>query len=351
MKGRGTSQNPPNRFAPTRIELNPIDDEYPEGKELSLASNKLTQYFDDVSRSIITENNSPDIPFRYSVNPYRGCEHGCSYCYARPTHEYLGFSSGIDFEQKIIIKRDAARLLRNAFNAKNWQGDVVNFSGVTDVYQPIEATVKIMRQCLETLVEFRNPAVIITKNYRVTRDIDLLKKLSQYQAILVFISITTLNNELSAKLEPRASSPARRLKALQELSSEGIPCGVMIAPVIPGLNEHEIPSILQNAANMGASTASYSLLRLPHSVKDIFIDWIKQHYPLRATKVTQRIKQLRGGQLNKNDFGKRMRGDGFWAEELQKLFLLYRKKYALNQPIKLSSHYFRKSTTHQITLF
>src|SRR5207302_143244 len=251
--------NPKNRFE--SIERVP---EPPQDSDDT--SSPQTQFFADSSKSIVAYNDSPDVGFDASVNPYRGCEHGCVYCYARPTHEYLGFSAGLDFETKIMVKTEAPLLLRKQFLSKSWTSQEVGTGTVTDPYQPVERRLKLTRQCLEVLAEFRNPVGIITKNYLVTRDIDLLAELARYDAAVVFVSVTTLDADLARKMEPRTTQPAARLRAIRELTQAGIPAGVFIAPVIPGLTDHEIPAILKAAAEAGARFAGMVPIRLPHGV-------------------------------------------------------------------------------------
>jgi DNA repair photolyase len=267
-------------------------------------------------------NDSPDVGFEVSINPYRGCEHGCVYCFARPTHEYLGLSAGLDFETKIFVKDDAPALLRKELSAAKWQPKVVSISGVTDPYQPIERRLELTRRCLEVFAEFRNPVGIVTKNHLICRDIDLLAELAQHQAAAAFLSITTLDAELARRMEPRATQPAGRLAAIEELTRAGIPVGVLIAPVIPGLNDHEIPAILEAAAKAGALSAGYVLLRLPYGLGPLFEQWLRQHYPERCEKVLSRLRDMRGGEIYDARFGSRMRGEGVMAEQIAGLFAL-----------------------------
>src|SRR5438094_8323813 len=250
IRGRGAAENPPNRFKQIRYENDPDVGEFEQ-------PSPTTHFLKDTSKSVIATNESPDVGFSSSVNPYRGCEHGCIYCFARPTHEYLGFSAGLDFETKIVVKEDAPELLREELMAPKWQPEVIAISGVTDPYQPIERKLEITRRCLEVLAEFRNPVAIITKNHLVTRDVDLLGGLAKFHAAAVNISITTLDGELAKKLEPRASPPSRRLAAIEELSAAGVPVRVMFAPCIPGLNDHEMIAVLSAAAKAGARGAAY----------------------------------------------------------------------------------------------
>ncbi len=338
--GRGAGSNPESRFASTRItvdadaQFGPEDDERPDVR---------TQFFWDDTKSILASNDSPDLGFAFSVNPYRGCEHGCAYCYARPTHEFLGWSAGLDFESRILVKRYAAELLRSALMAPRWEPQVIAFSGVTDSYQPVERRLKITRGCLEVCADFRNPVGIVTKNHLVTRDADVLADLARHGAAAVYVSITTLDPDLAKKLEPRASPPSRRLAAIAELHAAGVPAGVSVAPVIPGLNEHEIPAILRAAAEAGAQFATYTVLRLPYGVKDIFDEWLRNHFPGHREKVLGRVRELRGGKLNESDFGKRMRGEGAFAEQIRQLFRVARERYGLPQrPASLSAADFRR---------
>jgi DNA repair photolyase len=309
IPSRGAADNPPNRFERLMVEL----DEPAE-------RNPRTHFLRESACSIISRNDSPDISFSASLNPYRGCEHGCPYCYARPYHEYLGFSSGLDFETRIVVKENAAELLREELAAPRWRPEVLAMSAITDCYQPVESRLGITRQCLQVLADFRNPVGIITKNHLVTRDIDILAGMAGDGLCSAHITVTSLDPELSRRLEPRASLPAHRLDAIARLAQAGIPTGVVIAPVIPGLNDHEIPSILKTAREAGATRASYSIIRLPHAVKEIFISWLGEHVPGSADKILERIRDLRGGALNSARFGERMRGGGFWSDQIQTLF-------------------------------
>jgi DNA repair photolyase len=344
-RGRGAAANPPNRFELIRYEPDP---EAPAGESCKPA----TEFFRDNSRSIIASNDSPDVGFEKSANPYRGCEHGCPYCYARPTHEFLGFSAGLDFETKIMVKEDAPRLLRAELASPRWQPQPLSLCGVTDAYQPIERRLGLTRRCLEVLAEFRNPAGIVTKNHLVTRDRDLLADLAQFDAAAVFVSITTLDGGLARVLEPRATQPSGRLDAIRELTAASIPIGVLVAPVIPGLNDHEIPAILRAAAEAGAQYAGFVLLRLPGAVAGVFADWLHNHFPDRKDKVLGRIRQLHGGQLNDPRFGFRMRGEGPLAEALRNLFHLARRQAGLKRGgPTLSAAAFRRPGGRQLSLF
>lgn len=285
-----------------------------------------TEFFRDASKSIIARNDSPDINFDASINPYRGCEHGCIYCYARPYHEYLGYSAGLDFESKIMVKESAPELLRKELSSPKWKPQVLGMSGVTDPYQPVERKLKITRRCLEVLVEFRNPVVVVTKNHLVTRDIDLLAELARHSAAAVMISVTTLDRKLARIMEPRTSIPKQRLAAIRALTEAGIPTGVLVAPVIPGLNDTEIPAILKAAAEAGATQAGYTVLRLPHAVGPLFEQWLDQHMPDRKQKILNRVKSMRSGQLSDSRFGRRMKGEGVWAEHIKGVFNLACRK-------------------------
>jgi DNA repair photolyase len=274
----------------------------------------------DRSRSILSENDSPDVPFRFGANPYRGCEHGCVYCYARPSHEYWGFSAGLDFESKILVKPDAPALLRAELRRPSWRGDVVCLSGNTDCYQPAERSLRLTRRCLETLFAAENPAAIITKSALVARDVDLLGPAARAGAAVVTVTLTTLDPRLARRLEPRASSPAARLAAITSLAAAGVPTGVNVAPVVPGLTDEEIPALLKAAQAAGARFAGYTMLRLPGAVEPLFVDWLRREEPLRAEKVLGRLREMRGGSLQESRFGVRMRGEGPFASLIAALF-------------------------------
>lgn len=320
-RGRGATSQPPNRFERLHIEFDPGED--PPAPR--------TQILRDHSRTVITRNESPDLGFAFGLNPYRGCEHGCSYCYARPYHEFLGYSSGLDFETRILAKIDAASLLRAELASPRWKPAPIAMSGVTDCYQPVERKLRITRECLEVLADCRQPVGLITKNHLVTRDIDLLSELARHRAASVHISLTTLDSKLSTIMEPRASLPAHRLDAIRQLASSGIPVGVSLAPIIPGINDHEIPSLLDAAAEAGAAFAFHTILRLPHAVKDIFRDWLEAHFPDRARKVLDRIRELREGKLNSSEFHARLRGSGPLAREIDNLFKISSRRAGLNK--------------------
>lgn len=345
IRGRGASDNPANRFDGmyTDYDLNEETGEKPA---------QDTKLITDDTKEILSKNESPDIPFTYGLNPYRGCEHGCIYCYARPTHEFLGFSAGLDFESRIMVKYDAARKLRSKFASKQWNPEPIALSGVTDPFQPIERKLKITRSCLEVFAEARNPVGIITKNYLVTRDIDLLEELSNYSAVHVTLSITTLDRDLAQVMEPRTSQPNRRLKAIEELSKRGISAGVNVAPIIPGLTDYECPQILEQARDAGATQASYTIVRLPHGVKDLFKGWLEQHFPERKEKVLNRIRDIRSGKLNESEFGERFRGKGRYASQIRNMFNINVRKLGLNEKeLQLSREYFQRPQEGQLGFF
>lgn len=323
IRGRGAGHNPSNRFDHLHLEPDPEEDSVPGKPPM--------QFLRDGTETIITRNTSPDVGFTASLNPYRGCEHGCIYCYARPTHEYLGFSAGLDFESRIMVKENAPALLRRELSARKWQPEVLAMSGVTDPYQPVERKLQITRECLRVLEEFGNPISIITKNHLVTRDIDLLGAMSARQLAAVNLSVTSLNPKLTAILEPRTSRPELRLRAIQTLAEAGIPVNVMVAPIIPGLTDEEIPAILQAAATAGARTAAFTLVRLPYAVAPLFEDWLERHFPTRKKKILDRIRDIRGGKLNDPNFGSRMRGERIFAEQISQLFKVSARRAGLNQ--------------------
>ena len=345
LRGRGSVSNPKNRFE----SIERVDEPPEDSDEIS---SPHTQFFPDSSKSIIAYNDSPDVGFDASVNPYRGCEHGCVYCYARPTHEYLGFSAGLDFETKIMVKDDAPELLRKELSSPRWKPQLVSLSGNTDCYQPVEKQKQITRRCLEIFLEFRNPVVIVTKNHLVTRDIDILLELAKFDCIGVTLSLSTLDHQLASLMEPRASRPARRLEAIRKLADAGVPVGYLQAPMIPGLTDSEAPAIAMAAARAGASFAGYVALRLPFAVKDLFEQWLDQHYPAKKEKILHRVREIRGGKLNDPNFKSRMRGEGIYAEQMAKLFQLARKKSGITERWpKFTTEHFRRPGKDQLSLF
>ena len=345
IQGRGASYNPGNRFERLRIDDLEEPAEASEGKRCV-----ETIYFRDSSRTILASNDSPDIPFTFSVNPYRGCEHGCVYCYARPSHEYLGFSAGLDFETKILVKMDAAKLLEEAFRNPSFEPQVIALSGNTDPYQPAERKLGITRSCLEVFLKYRNPVGIVTKNALILRDLDLLQELAQWNLVSVAVSITSLDPSLTSRMEPRTPTPERRLSTIGALADAGIPVGVNAAPLIPGLTDQELPEILKRAADSGAQFAHYIIVRLPYAVKELFVEWVNREFPNRAGKILGRIRDVRSGELNDPRFESRMTGEGEFARAIQNLFQVTCKRLGLNEAeIALSARHFRRPG--QMSLF
>jgi DNA repair photolyase len=336
IRGRGPLINPPNRFEALRVERDP--DAPPEEQP-----HPRTQFFHDATESLLTKNDSPDVGFMYGLNAYRGCEHGCAYCFARPFHEYLGWSSGIDFETKILVKLRAPELLRAELSARRWQPQPIAMSGVTDCYQPAERHFRLTRRCLEVCAELRHPIFIITKNALVTRDIDVLAELARHQCVGVHVSVTSLDSDFAGKLEPRASRPAARLRAIRELAAAGVPVGVMVAPTIPGLTDHEMPAILDAAAAAGATRAGYVVLRLPFAVKEIFTQWLDDHAPTKKARILDRLREMHGGRLYDSKWGDRMNGKGIFSEQLGALFDAAVRRAGMSQePFALSTQHFRR---------
>jgi DNA repair photolyase len=315
FKGRGAQVNTHNKFLKNKYVL-----EHIEGLDEPMLENSSTQIFEEHPKKIVSESNSPDLHFMHSINPYQGCEHGCIYCYARNTHEYYGFSAGLDFERKIIVKRNAAQLLEQHFNKKNYQPVVILLSGNTDCYQPQERKLKITRSLLQVFLKYRHPVAIITKNNLILRDLDILTELGKLNLVHVNVSITSLDEQLRQKLEPRTITASGRLAVIQKLSENGIPVRVMAAPIIPGLNSNELPNIIKAAADRGALAAGFTIVRLNGSIGEIFTDWVHKAYPDRAEKVLNMIKDCHGGQLNDSRFGTRMSGEGNIAASIHQLF-------------------------------
>jgi DNA repair photolyase len=346
IPGRGASLNPSNRFERLHLEPDPDDCDVPDPH----ATPRRTEFFHDTTTTLLTRNDSPDIRYEYGLNAYRGCEHGCAYCYARPYHEYLGWSSGLDFETKVMVKLRAPDILHRELTALRWRPQPIAMSGATDCYQPAERQFKLTRACLEVCAELRHPIFIITKNALVTRDLDVLTRLAAHDCVSVYMSITTLDPNLGGKLEPRASRPAARLRAIRELSAAGIPVGVLAAPMIPGLTDHELPAILEAAAEAGARVASYTSLRLPFAVKDVFMRWLDDHEPGKKARVLDRLRQLGGGQLYASDWGKRLTGQGILAEQLRNVFEVTARRAGLNRvSFRLATAHFRRPG-EQLTL-
>ena len=337
-RGRGARSNPDPRFDQNQRAF--LDDGWESLAELPRLK---TEIFTETPKTIITRNTSPDISFDRSINPYRGCEHGCVYCYARPSHAYMGLSPGLDFESKLFIKPNAAALLREELTATNYVPATIALGSNTDPYQPIERDYRITRQVIEVLQEFNHPFGIVTKSASVLRDLDILIEMAKLGLVKVAVSITTLDAKLARSMEPRASTPMKRLSALEILSKAGIPTVVMMGPIIPGLNDAEIENILKAARNVGVKEAGYTMLRLPHEVKDIFKDWLEKEFPDRAAKVMSLVKSVRGGKENDPNFGTRMSGQGPYAWTIGRRFQLTAQRLGLNtNRAKLRSDLFSK---------
>lgn len=322
FKGRGAQIKSENRFLKSHYVTDHI-----EGLDEPLLENPHTQVFQENAKKIVNRVDSPDLGFGFSMNPYQGCEHGCIYCYARNTHEYYGFSAGLDFESKIVVKKNAARLLEQELLKPSWNAVPIMLSGNTDCYQPLEKKWGITRQILKVMAQYRHPVSIISKNGLVVRDIDLLQDLASDNLVHVYISITTLNEELRRAMEPRTASGIKRLKTVEELAKANIPVGIMNAPIIPGLNHHEIPAILKAAADHGARNAGMTIVRLNGVIGKIFEDWLQKNFPDRFEKVWNQICSMHGGNVNDSQFGRRMRGDGNIADVIHQLFRTSKKKY------------------------
>ncbi len=348
-RGRGAKFNPANRFERHSAEY--VDDGW---ESLAESPRLKTEVFVENAKTIITRNTSPDISFDRSINPYRGCEHGCTYCYARPTHAYMGLSPGLDFESKIFIKPNAAALLREELTAPNYVPRVMALGTNTDPYQPVERDHRITRAVLEVLAEFKHPFGIVTKNGMVTRDLDILKPMAELGMVKVALSVTTLDGRLARSMEPRASAPHKRLEAMEELARAGVPVVVMMGPIIPGLNDHEIEPILKAAAAAGATEAGYTMLRLPFEVKEIFKDWLVKEFPDRAQKVMAQIMDVRGGRESDPNFGTRMSGTGPVAWMVGRRFQLACQRNGLNRErLKLRTDLFTRPARagEQMSLF
>ncbi|NNC90659.1 MAG: PA0069 family radical SAM protein [Akkermansiaceae bacterium] len=342
-RGRGSGVNPDNSFDSHHIEL---DDEEAAGRAWR------TEFLRDDTQSIIVSNSASDLSFEASVNPYRGCEHGCAYCYARIYHEYLGYSAGIDFESKILVKERAPQLLEKELAKRTYRPVKLSMSGVTDCYQPVEKKLELTRRCLEVLADFRNPVVVITKNALVTRDLDHLAELARHGAVAVYLSITTLDAKLARVLEPRASSPRARLEAITQLAEAGVPAGVSAAPMIPGMTDHELPGILEAVAAAGGTFGTYSTVRLPGAVAEVFSDWLEREFPDRKEKVLSRIRAVQGGRLNNTTPLERLRGTGEQAAQLRQMFQATCRRTGLApSPPELSAAHFRRRQPGQGELF
>ena len=350
MKGRGATYNPKNRFHSDDLE---IDQSYLEYARFEDEDLKIrTEFIDVTPKTIINKVPSPDVPLDYSVNPYQGCEHGCVYCYARPTHEYWGYSAGLDFESKILVKTNAVQLLQKELSARSYVPKAILFSGNTDCYQPAEKKFEITRKMLHVLEDFNNPVGIITKNSLILRDLDILKRMSEKRQAGVTISLTSMDEKTRRVLEPRTSSSYNRLKAIETLAKNGIPVRVNIAPIIPAVNDFEIPELLKSASNAGAQDATYIIVRLNHVIGDIFTKWANAHFPERAEKILTLVSDIHQGKLGDTNFKSRMRGSGAVAEQIRDLFKINAKKYFPNaERIQLDSSQFKRIRNGQLGLF
>lgn len=322
FSGRGAQIKTGNKFLKNQYVTDHI-----EGLDGPLLENPDTQIFEENAKKVVNKVESPDLRNMYSMNPYQGCEHGCIYCYARNTHEYYGFSAGLDFESKIIVKKNAAELFEKFILNSKWEALPIMLSGNTDCYQPQERKYQLTRKVLKIMAQYRHPVSLITKNGLVTRDIDILKDLASDNLVQVYISITTFNEELRRKMEPRTASGIKRLSTVEQLAKAGIPVGIMNAPIIPGLNHHEIPEILKAAANAGALTAGMTVVRLNGSIGKIFEDWLRKNFPDRFEKVWNQISSLHGGNVNDSQFGRRMSGEGNIADAIHQLFSVSKRKH------------------------
>ncbi len=350
LKGRGAQINTPNPYHKLEYDQEPIDWSLAEQEEE--APKLRTEFIPVHPKTMLNKVKSPDIPADFSLNPYQGCEHGCVYCYARNTHPYWGYSAGLEFEQKILVKQDAAKLLEKKLKSKRWKATPLMLSGNTDCYQPAERLLKITRSILEVLWKYRHPVGIITKNSLILRDLDILKKMNEHNLVHVSISITTLDEQLRMLLEPRTANIKSRLKVVEELSAAGIPVNVMMAPIIPGLNDHEIFQMVKTVADLGARNCHYTMVRLNGDVATIFTDWIQKAMPDRAEKVLNKIKECHGGSLGDNRYGKRMVGEGNIAEIIRKQFRVAKEKYMKGRttpPYNLDMH--EDFKTPQLKLF
>lgn len=324
-RGRGTASNPHNRFAPTTSV--PVDNDWYD----EVPKPQVTEIRTELAKTVISRNQSPDLPFDRSINPYRGCEHGCIYCYARPSHAYWDLSPGLDFETKLIAKTNAAQVLEEELSRKNYLCAPINLGANTDPYQPIERQQRLTRQILEVLLRYRHPVTIVTKGSLILRDLDLLAELARQNLVAVMISLTTLDDELKRILEPRAAAPSARLRAIRVMREKGIPVGVLCSPMIPMINDRELEALLEAARDAGAQSASYMLLRLPHEVGPLFEEWLAAHYPQRANHVMSLIRQVRGGEIYDSRFGHRFRGEGPFADLLAKRFEVALRRLGLNR--------------------
>lgn len=346
FNGRGAQINTANRFL-----KNSLSKKHAEGIDDWEETNEKTSYIIGTSKSVVNKVDSPDVGMAYSLNPYQGCEHGCIYCYARNSHEYWGFSAGLDFERKIIVKKDAPELFKKFLERKSWDAYPISLSGNTDCYQPAERKFRLTRQLLEIALAYKQPISMITKNALILRDLDILQEMAKLNLAMVFVSITSLDEKLRLKLEPRTTTAKQRLKIIEELSKVNLPTGVMAAPMIPGLNNHELPAILKAVANNGAKSAGYTVVRLNGAISNIFEDWLQKNFPDRFEKVWHAIQNCHSGGVNDSRFGMRMRGEGNFAQMIRDTFKLHCRLNGLNQEqIQLDSSQF-KIPKSQLSLF
>ncbi|CAL2093566.1 PA0069 family radical SAM protein [Tenacibaculum sp. 190524A05c] len=351
IKGRGAQHNTHNRFLQHSHEV--LDDflNYCESQNEESEDNK-TSYLEIFPKTILNKVNSPDVGFSYSMNPYQGCEHGCIYCYARNSHEYWGYSAGLDFERKILYKSNAAELLEKKLRSRSWIPERIMLSGNTDCYQPLEKKLEITRSMLKVLLKLKHPVGIITKNALILRDLDILKEMAELNLVSVSISITSLSEKTRRTLEPRTASIKRRLETVQKLSDNGIPVNVMMAPIIPGINNHEILPMVKKVSELGVTSVGYTVVRLNGAIGEIFTNWVQKAYPDRANKILNQIKESHGGSLNDSRYGTRMRGEGKFVEQIAMQFKLAKKLYLIDkEPIKLDYSLFDKHQTNQMKLF
>ncbi|MDX9749795.1 MAG: PA0069 family radical SAM protein [Flavobacteriales bacterium] len=347
IKGRGTGDQVPNRFLKHSYGV-----VHWEGVDAVEEEHPATRHVVEHAKRIVNRVDAPDLRFNWSMNPYQGCEHGCAYCYARPTHEYWGYGAGLDFERVIIVKRNAPELLRATFMDRKWRPEPIMFSGNTDCYQPVERREGITRRMLEVLLEFRHPVSMITKNALVLRDLDILRELAAMGLVSVAISLTTLDEGLRRVMEPRTSTGINRLKAMEALTKAGVPVYAMVAPIIPALNEHEVPALIEAAANAGALGAGYTVVRTNGAVKPVFESWLRAHFPDRAEKVLAQVRDAHGGQSSDSRFGRRMRGEGHFAENIRQVVALMRRKHFAGRTVpELDRTRFKRPAAGQLELF
>lgn len=347
IKGRGAATQVANRFLKQSYGI-----EHWEGIDEVDEEDQRTRYVVENPKTIVNKVDSPDLRMSWSMNPYQGCEHGCAYCYARPTHEYWGYSAGLDFERVIIVKRNAPEVLRATLMKKKWVPEPIMFSGNTDCYQPVERKEGITRRMLEVVLEFRQPVSMITKNALILRDLDLFSEMASLGIVSVAISFTTLNEDLRRVMEPRTSTGLNRLRAMETLTKAGVPVYAMIAPIIPALNEEEVPTLIQAAADAGALGAGYTIVRTNGAVKPVFDNWVHEHFPDRASKVIAQVSEMHGGKMNDSQFGRRMRGEGEFARSVHQLFAVsHRRAFAGREMPELNTSLFRRPPAGQLDLF